>query len=96
MLVIEDSFHHPSADQIISQRELEESVNKYGSLCTLLTNKPISCITFFIILMENPILREYLIEDSAVTWYELADYLAGRYPVLNKSKKIRHEKLSKL
>lgn len=90
MLVIEE-FVHPSADQIINIQELEENVNRFGSFVTMVTNKPISCVTFFLFLETNPELRTCISKISDVSWYELVDYLAKRYPLLNKSKKIKFE-----
>ncbi len=91
MLITDDSFTHPSADQIIDRRELEETVNNFGSFFTMVTNKPISSITYFILLEKNPEIRTCIEELSEVSWYELVDYLAKRYPVLNKSKKVKYE-----
>lgn len=79
----------PCANTHIVNRELEEVINRFGSLITLATNKPISCVTFFIIIQKHPELKEALIELSETTWYSIVEYMAYRYPVLNKSKKIK-------
>lgn len=91
MLVIEESFTHPSASDILNSKELEETVNYFGSFLTMVTNKPISCVTYFIMLEKSPEIRACIESIADVTWYELVDYLAKRYPVLNKSKKIKYE-----
>lgn len=80
---------NPDSISIINQDELAEIVNKFGSLLTILSNKPISCVTFFLILQKNKDLKRVLLEMADVSWYELVVYLAHRYPVLNKSKKIK-------
>ena len=90
MLVIEE-FAHPSASEILDTLELEETINQFGSFLTIVTNKPISCVTFFILLEKNAELKTCMQGMADVSWYELVDYLAKRYSVLNKSKKIKHE-----
>jgi hypothetical protein len=91
MIVINDSYTHPSAAEIINQEELEKTVNTFGSFFTMVTNKPISCVTFFLLLNQNPEIRSCIERIADVSWYELVNYLAKRYPVLNKSKKIKYE-----
>jgi hypothetical protein len=90
MLIIEE-FAHPAAHQILNSKELEETVNCFGSFLTMVTNKPISCVTFFLALEKSPEIRTCIQQISDVSWFELVDYLAKRYPVLNKSKKIKYE-----
>lgn len=80
---------NPDSITIINQDELTETINQFGSLLTILTNKPISCVTFFLIIQKNKDLKRVLLEMTDVSWYELVAYLAHRYPVLNKSKKIK-------
>lgn len=96
MLSIDDSFHHPSADLLIATHELEETINKFGSFYTLLLNKPISCTTFFIMLCEHPSTRTCIQQLCDVNWFDIVEYMAIRYPVLNKSKKIKHEQLPEI
>ena len=79
----------PNAIDVLNNKELEELVNCFGSLMTMLSNKSISCVTFFILLMKNPEIKECLIELSDQEWYTIVSYLAYRYPILNKSKKIK-------
>jgi len=81
----------PCPNTFITNRELEDTINKFGSLVTLVTNKPVSCITFFIFIQKYPELQKTIVENSGVTWYTIVEYLAHRYPVLNKSKKIKNE-----
>jgi len=78
-----------SATDILSNKELEELVNCFGSLVTMLSNKSISCVTFFILLVKNPEIKECLVELSDQEWYTIVSYMAYRYPILNKSKKIK-------
>ena len=79
----------PNAIDVLNNKELEELVNCFGSLMTMLSNKSISCVTFFILMMKNPEIKECLIELSDQEWYTIVSYLAYRYPILNKSKKIK-------
>lgn len=80
---------NPDSISIINQDELTETINQFGSLLTILSNKPISCVTFFLLIQKNKDLKRVLFEMTDVSWYELVAYLAHRYPVLNKSKKIK-------
>lgn len=85
----DNDFLNPSATDILNIQEMEEIINQYGSLLTIITNKPISCVTFFLILMKNEDLKEVLVELTSASYYDIVQYLAYRYPVLNKSKKIK-------
>lgn len=87
--MINDDFTSPCANSFIVNQELEELVNKFGSFITLVTNKPVSCVTMFILINKYPELRNAMIDMSETTWYSLVEYMAHRYPVLNKSKKIK-------
>lgn len=84
-----DDFISPCANTQLVNQELEDTINKFGSLVTLLTNKPISCVTMFIMIQKHPELRNSLVEMSETSWYSIVEYMAHRYPVLNKSKKIK-------
>lgn len=87
--MIPENFVAPCASSTISFYELEETINKFGSLLTLITNKPISCVTMFILIQRSPELKRLLVDMTDNTWYSIVEYLAYRYPVLNKSKKIK-------
>lgn len=87
--MIPEDFVAPCANTQISREELEETVNKFGSFITLLTNKPVSCVTMFMLIQKNPELRQILIDLADTSWYSIVEYMAYRYPVLNKSKKIK-------
>ena len=87
--MIPDTFASPCANTEISQEEMEETINKFGSLITLITNKPVSCVTMFLMVQKHPELRDILVEMADTTWYSVVEYLAHRYPVLNKSKKVK-------
>jgi hypothetical protein len=80
---------NPDSIDLITRNELEETVNKFGSLISILSNKPISCVTFFVLIQKNKDLQKVLLELSDTSWYDMVQYLAHRYPVLNKSKKIK-------
>ena len=84
-----DEFIFPCANTQIVTQELEDLINKFGSLITLITNKPVSCVTMFIVIQKNPELKKSLVELSETSWYSIVEYMAYRYPVLNKSKKIK-------
>ena len=84
-----DDFVSPCAHTHLINQELEDLINKFGSLVTIVTNKPISCVTFFINIQKHPELREILEEMSETSWYSIVEYMAYRYPALNKSKKIK-------
>ena len=86
---MEISLTNPSAAEILNNKELEEIINQYGSLLSILTNKHISCVTFFLFLLKNTELQSILIEISDASWFEIVTYMSYRYPVLNKSKKIK-------
>jgi hypothetical protein len=88
--MIPEDFIAPCASTQISNEELEETVNKFGSFITLMTNKPVSCVTMFLLIQKHKDLREMLIDISDSSWYSIVEYMAHRYPVLNKSKKIKH------
>lgn len=87
--MINDDFTSPCANTHLINQELEEAVNKFGSLITIITNKPVSCVTMFIVLQKHPELKDILVEMSETSWYSVVEYLAYRYPVLNKTKKIK-------
>ncbi len=85
-------FVHPSATEIINNKELEEIINCFGSFLSIITNKQISCVTFFMLIVKHPEIKQVLISLSDAEWIEVCQYLAYRYPLLNKSKKIKsHE-----
>ncbi len=84
-----NEFINPDASEIINERELEEIVNKFGSFLSIATNKQLSCVTFFILLYKNPKLRDILVDLSDTSWYSIVEYFSHRYPVLNKTKKIK-------
>lgn len=87
--MVKDDFIAPSANTHVTNQELEDLINKFGSLITLITNKPVSCVTMFIIIQKTPELKKFLIELSETSWFSIVEYMAYRYPVLNKSKKIK-------
>lgn len=74
---------------IVYNQEIEDVVNKVGALLSIIMNKPISCITFFTILQKETILQNIIIDMTDSSWYEVVSYMAYRWPVLNKSKKIK-------
>lgn len=84
-----EEFVSPCANTHLVNRELEDLVNKFGGFITLVTNKPVSCVTLFILIQKYPELKKALIDLSETTWYSIVEYMAYRYPVLNKSKKIK-------
>lgn len=84
-----NDFINPSAIEIINNKELEEIINCFGSLMTMISNKPISCVTFFLMLMKNNDIKQSLIDITDTEWYNIVYYMAYRYPILNKSKKIK-------
>lgn len=86
-----NDFVSPGANIYVVNQELEDLINKFGSLMTLATNKPISCVTLFLIIQKNPQLQNILVEESETSWYSIVEYMAYRYPSLNKSKKIKKE-----
>lgn len=87
--MLPDEFINPDASELINDTELEELINKLGGFLTIVTNKPISCVTFFLLIQKNEKLRDVLVELADTSWYSIVEYLAHRYPVLNKSKKIK-------
>lgn len=87
--MFENELINPSAIDVLNNKELEELINCFGSLMTMMTNKPISCVTFFLLLLKYPDVKDCLIELSDQEWYTIVSYLAYRYPILNKSKKIK-------
>lgn len=91
--MIIDEFIHPSATDILSHRELEEAINKFGSFFTMVSNKPISCVTYFILLDQSDEIKACIQHLTGVSWYEIVEYMSKRYAVLNKSKKIKHESI---
>lgn len=79
----------PDASEIINIKELDEIINKYGSFLTIVTNKPVSSVSMFMLVNKTPILKQVLVDLTEVSWYSIVEYLAFRYPILNKSKKIK-------
>ncbi len=84
-----DDFISPCANTQLINQELEELIYCIGSLVTIITNKPISCVTLFLIIQKSPALKNSLVEMSDTTWFSIVEYMAHRYPSLNKSKKIK-------
>ena len=84
-----DDFISPCANTFLINQELEDLINKIGSLVTIVSNKPISCVTLFLTIQKHPQLQNALIEMSETSWYSIIEYMAYRYPSLNKSKKIK-------
>jgi len=82
-------FVCPDASEIINMDELDEIINKYGSYLTIITNKPISSVTMFMMTAKTPALQQILVDLTELSWYSIVEYLAYRYPILNKSKKIK-------
>lgn len=91
MSAANDKFTHPSAEEIITSHEMDETINHFGSFFTMLADKPISCITFFLLLEKTDEIKSCISTIADVSWFELVDYLSQRYTVLNKSKKIKNE-----
>lgn len=87
--MFDQDFVSPCANTHIINQELENTINKFGSFVTLILNKPISCVTLFILINKYPELRNILLKLTDTSWYSIVEYMAHRYPVLNKSKKIR-------
>lgn len=84
-----EDFIYPCANTHLINTELEDCINKFGSFMTLVTNKSISCVTLFILINQSPHLKKILLELTDASWYSIVEYMAHRYPVLNKSKKIK-------
>lgn len=76
-------------DDSIFNRELDDIIDKIGSLCSLLENKSMSCVSVFSLLLENEPLREIVLEVNQVSWYDVVTRMAYRYPILHKSKKVK-------
>ncbi len=87
--MFDENFVSPCANTHLINRELEELINKFGSFVTILTNKPLSSVTLFIHLQKNPQLLKALVDMSETSWFTIVEYMAYRYPALNKSKKIK-------
>ena len=79
----------PAPYEILNNSELEETVNKFGSWVSIITNKPISCISLFFLLRKDDDLRNLLLHLTDQSWYAIVEYMSYRWPVLNKSKKIK-------
>jgi hypothetical protein len=79
----------PSPNDIINEQELDTIVNKFGSFLSIIVNKPISCVTVFTMLRKDTQVRDVLLEISDHSWYSVVEYMGHRWPVLNKSKKIK-------
>lgn len=73
----------------IHYKEMDNIINKYGSFVSMLLNKNISCVTFFSAIMEDDELKSVLIDVSECDWFDIVKHLSYRYPLLNKSKKIK-------
>ena len=84
-----DDFISPCANTFLINQELEDLIYKFGSLVTIVSNKPISCVTLFLTIQKHPPLQNALVEMSETSWYSIVEYMAYRYPSLNKSKKIK-------
>lgn len=79
----------PSPNEIINNIELEETINKFGAWVSIITNKPLSCVSLFSMLRKDENLRALLLELTDQSWYSIVSYMSHRWPVLNKSKKIK-------
>lgn len=79
----------PSPNDIINEQELEEIMNKFGSFLSIVLNKPISSVTVFTLLRKDTHMRDVLLDISDQSWYSIVEYMSYRWPVLNKSKKIK-------
>lgn len=89
--MIHTDYSIPSAREIVGRKELDEIINQFGSLISILTNKPISCVSLFVLITSNEDLKDVILDISDVSWYSLVEHLAFRYPLLNKSKKIKSD-----
>jgi hypothetical protein len=87
--MFKQDFIFPCANTHIINQELEDTINKFGSFITLISNKPISCVSLFILINKSPELKILLLKLTDTSWYSVVEYMAHRYPVLNKSKKIK-------
>lgn len=74
---------------IVHKAEIEETVNKIGAFLSIVMNKPISCVTFFTVLRKEIQLQQVLVDLTDTSWYDIVEYMSFRWPVLNKSKKIK-------
>ena len=79
----------PAPSEILNTIELEETINKFGSWLSIVVNKPISCVTLFSMLRKDEQLRSFLLDLTDQSWYVIVSYMSHRWPVLNKSKKIK-------
>lgn len=87
--MLNEELSCPSALEILNNNELEEIVNKFGSLMSMMTNKQLSCITFFMTIIKHPELKNAILEISDAEWIDFVKFMAYKYPILNKSKKIK-------
>lgn len=87
--MLHNDFISPCANTNIVNQELEDIINKFGSFITLVTNKPVSCVTLFLLINKHEQLKNILLMLTDASWYSIVEYMAHRYPVLNKSKKIK-------
>ncbi len=76
-------------EDMIYAKEMDLLVNKFGSLCGILMNKNISCVTFFTQLLKDEEFRTVMAEMGNCTWFDVVRYMSYRYPLLHKSKKIK-------
>lgn len=87
--MFDENLVSPCATTHIINQELEEIINKFGSFATIATNKPLSCVTLFSLIQKYPEMRRIIVDLSETSWYSIVEYMAYRYPALNKSKKIK-------
>lgn len=89
MLLNNKEFIQPDASELLSLQEIDEIINKYGSFLTIVANKPISVVSMFMMIAKSKELQEVLVDMSNLSWYSLVEYMAYKYPLLNKTKKIK-------
>lgn len=87
-----------SIEDSIFNKEMDEIVDRIGSLCNLLMNKSMSCVLMFSLLLEDEKLRNLVLEVNQVSWYDIVNHMSYRYPILHKSKKIKkiHDEINGL
>lgn len=89
MLLNNKEFIQPDASELLSLQEIDEIINKYGSFLTIVASKPISVVSMFMVIAKSKELQEVLVDMSNLSSYSLVEYMAYKYPLLNKTKKIK-------
>jgi hypothetical protein len=81
-------FKELSTAEIIEDREFVKVVNLFATWASLAQNKTLTPVSFFILVLNQPQLREIICDSLNVNYYRFISLMCAEYPTIAHSKRV--------